>query len=112
MNVYVHIAYADPDEIRGQGVRKITKNIGFLSITGLDPLKITKLPRQHSMLGHHWPPAKRHLNGVSLVGREWPAFSAILDSLFPHKITCQSLTPLAKLSGPAHVLYFAIAPSH
>ena len=29
------------------------KNIGFLSNTGLDPLKITKLPRQHSMVGHH-----------------------------------------------------------
>ena len=29
------------------------KNIGFLSNTGPDPLKITKLPSQHSMLGHH-----------------------------------------------------------
>ena len=29
------------------------KNIGCLSNTGLDPLKITKLPSQHSMLGHH-----------------------------------------------------------
>ena len=83
------------------------------------------------MLGHHRPPAKRHLNGVSMVGREWPAFSAILNPLFPHKTkkqkkkekkkkrkkkterkTCQSLTPLAKLSGSAHVLYFAFAPSH
>ena len=29
------------------------KNIGFLRNTGLDLLKITKLPSQHSMLGHH-----------------------------------------------------------
>ena len=29
------------------------KNIGFLSNTGPDPLKITKLPSQHSVLGHH-----------------------------------------------------------
>ena len=29
------------------------KNIGFLGNTGLDPLKFTKLPSQHSMLGHH-----------------------------------------------------------
>ena len=29
------------------------KNIGFLSNSGPDPLKITKLPSQHSMLGHH-----------------------------------------------------------
>ena len=28
------------------------KNIGFLSNTGPDPLKITKLPSQHSMLGN------------------------------------------------------------
>ena len=31
------------------------KNIGFLSKTGQDPLKITKLPIHHSMLGHHRP---------------------------------------------------------
>ena len=30
-------------------------------------LKITKLPSQHSMLGHQ--SAKRHLNGVSLAGQ-------------------------------------------
>ena len=29
------------------------KNIGFPSSTGPDPLKITKLPSQYSMLGHH-----------------------------------------------------------
>ena len=31
------------------------KNIGFLGNTGPDPLIITKLPIQHSMLGHHRP---------------------------------------------------------
>ena len=31
-----------------------SKNIGFLSNTGLNPLKITKLSSQHFMLGHHW----------------------------------------------------------
>ena len=29
------------------------KNIGLLSNTGPDPLKITKLPSQHSLLGHN-----------------------------------------------------------
>ena len=29
------------------------KNLEFLSNTGPDPLKITKLPSQHSMFGHH-----------------------------------------------------------
>ena len=43
----------------GQGDRtppspeKITKNIGVPSTTGPDPLNITKLPSQHSMLGHN-----------------------------------------------------------
>ena len=36
---------------------KSHKNIGFLSNTGPDPLKITKLPSQHSMWGHY-----RHAN--------------------------------------------------
>ena len=40
----------------GQGVQthlKNYKNIGFLSNTGPEPLIITKIPSQHSMLGHH-----------------------------------------------------------
>ena len=52
---------------------KFHKNIGFLSNTGPHPFKITKLPIQHAMLGHHRPasetPFKWHLNGVSLAGR-------------------------------------------
>ena len=50
----------------GQGVwapLENYKNIGFLSNTGPDPLKITKLSR--AIIG---PPMKRHLNGVSLGG--------------------------------------------
>ena len=49
---------ADPEGV-GRGDRrsgpslKNHKNIGFLSSTGLDRLKITKMPSQHSMLGHH-----------------------------------------------------------
>ena len=46
-------SYADPEGgDRGSGPHlKNHKNIGFLSNTGLDPLKITKLPSQQ--LGHH-----------------------------------------------------------
>ena len=58
----------------GQGVRtplENYKNIGFLSNTGPDPLKITKLPKQHSMLGHHRPasetPFKWHFAGGPLM---------------------------------------------
>ena len=62
----------------GQGVRphpplENYKNIGFLSNTGLDPLKITKLLFQHSMLGHHRParetPFKRCIVGGPLMAR-------------------------------------------
>ena len=60
----------------GQGVRthlKNRKNIGFLSNTGPDPLQITKLPSQHSMLGHHRPaietPFKRRFAGGPLMTR-------------------------------------------
>ena len=38
----------------GPGPQMINhKNIGFLSNTGPDPLKTTKLPIQQSMLDHH-----------------------------------------------------------
>ena len=33
---------------------KNNKNIGFLGNTGPDPLKITKLSSQHSILGYQW----------------------------------------------------------
>ena len=59
------------------------KNIGFLSNTGPDPLKITKLPIQHSMLGHYGPLAKRHLDKK-------------------RKKNVVKVGPLTKLSGSAH----------
>ena len=46
--------------------RKINKN-RVPKHTSPVPLKITKLPSQHSMLGYQ--SAKRHLNGVSLAGQ-------------------------------------------
>ena len=60
----------------GQGVRTPPEKwpkIGFLCILVRFPLKSLKLPSQHSMLGHQ--SAKRHLNGVSLAGQWWPAFT-------------------------------------
>ena len=53
----------------GQGVHPPEKsqNIGFYTNTGLDPLKITKLRSQLSMLGPHTPasetPFKVHFAG-------------------------------------------------
>ena len=54
-----------------QKKKKNHKNMGFLSNIGLDPLKITKLPSQHSMLGDYaiGTPAKHDLNGVLLFGQ-------------------------------------------
>ena len=47
-------------------------------------------------------PARRHLNGVSLVGRWWPAYSGILDPSSPHQLkNVKPGPPLAKLCGSA-----------
>ena len=66
-------ACADPEGGGGRGSRpppwKI-KNIGFSSNTGGD-----HLPSQRSMLDHHRHASERPFNGVSLVGRWWPAYS-------------------------------------
>ena len=50
----VLITWADPEGGGGQGVwtpLKNHKNIGFPNNVDRDPLKITKLPGQHSMAG-------------------------------------------------------------
>ena len=41
---------------------------GFPINAGPDPLKITKLPSQHSMWAIFSLPAKCHFNGISLAG--------------------------------------------
>ena len=46
--------------------------ISFLSNTGRDPLKITKLPCRFQCLVNIGTPPKCHLNGISLVGGSWP----------------------------------------
>ena len=59
------------------------KNIEFFNNTGPDPLKITKLPSQQSMLGHY-----RHARETLFKWR----FAGVLimawylDSLYPHKL--------------------------
>ena len=50
------------------------KNIGFLSNTGPDRLKNHKATQSAFIVGPFiGTPAKRHLNGVSLADRSWPA---------------------------------------
>ena len=58
--VFIHVRIQRGVGGRGPGPPlENHKNIGFLenflSNTGPDPLKITKLPIQHSMFGHHRP---------------------------------------------------------
>ena len=72
------------------------KNIGFLSYTGPDPLKITKLPTQPSLLGHHRPESETQFKwrfaGRPLIARlKW-----YLDPSSPHqtKKTLSKLDPL------------------
>ena len=63
---------------RGSGLPlKTHKEVGFLSNTGPDPLKITKLPSQHSMLGHNRHASETPLNGALLASRWWPVYSGI-----------------------------------
>ena len=83
----------------GQGVQtpslKNHKNTGVLSKTDPDPLKITKLPNRTQCWTIISTPVKRHLNGVSLAGRRWPA--SPLSSPHQLKKRCQSWTPSEKL---------------
>ena len=69
-------ACTDPEGRQGSRPLKNHKNIEFLSNTGQDTLKFSKVPSQRSILGHH-----RH---ALLEGRCWPAFSGIWI-LFPVK---------------------------
>ena len=83
------------------------KNVEFTSNTGPDPLKITKLPSQHSCWAIMGMPAKHHFNGVSLAGQWWPAYSGIwnLPSLINFKKRKRNVKvgpPLTKLSGSVH----------
>ena len=78
------------------------KNIGFLSNTGPDPLKITKLPIQRSMLDNHRPASETPFK----LAFRWPANSGIwiLSLLIKLKKNVVKVgPPLTKLSGSVHV---------
>ena len=80
------------------------KYIWFLSNTGPDPLKITNLPSQHSMLGHHRPanetPFKWRFHWRADDGPLIMVFESSLPS--STKKTVKIGPPLTKLSGSAH----------
>ena len=73
------------------------KNIGFLSNCGPDPLNITKLPRQHSMLGHH-----QHASETPFKWRfaGWPTMTHLkwyLGSSSPHQLKRKPMSKLDPL---------------
>ena len=69
------------------------KNIGFLSNSGLDPLKYTKLPSQHSLSGHHQhaseTPFKWRFAGGSMMAR----LKCYLDPPTPHQLKKKQKKP-------------------
>ena len=88
--------------VRGQGSElpplENYKNIGFLSNTCPDLEKSQSYHIRIQSWAITGTPAKRHLNGVSLAGRCWPAFSGIWLPPTKRKVG----PPLKKLSGYAH----------
>ena len=72
--------WTDPE---GGGGHKNHKNSGFLCNTGPDPLQITKLQSQHSMLGHHRPASETPFKWRFTGGPMMVIYSAILDPLSP-----------------------------
>ena len=72
------------------------KNKGFLINTGVDPLKITKLQSQNSMLGHHRPASETPFKWRFAGGPMMARFFWILFPLIKKKKRCQSCTPSGK----------------
>ena len=82
------ISMADPEGGRGSGpTLQNHKNIGFPSNTGPGPWKLTRLPSQHSMLGHHLhdseTPFKWRIGGGPMLACLW----LYLDRLSPHQLS-------------------------
>ena len=78
--------------------------IGFLSIAGPDPLKITRLhvPSQHSMFGHHGPASETSFKWRFAGEPMMACLKWYLDPLSPHQlknIDVRDGPPLTKLSG-------------
>ena len=105
-STFQYSACADPEGGGGAGglgpPLKNHKNIGSPSNTGPDPFKITKLPSQHSMFGHH-----RHAeqNAILMAFRWWADDGPILVVFgSTHLLKKKKVAPpLKKLSGSAHV---------
>ena len=86
-----------------------SQNIRFPCNSGPDPLKNHKATKP-AFIG---PPAKRHLNGVSLAGRWWPIYSGIwilypLIIFFKKKNVIKFGLPLTKFLDPRMTWIFEV----
>ena len=108
MSLSMLIALKNMHGSRGVGAEghwKVIKIKGFLEMLVRILWKITKLPSQYSILCHHRPASETPVNGVSLAGRWWPSLPSTKNkNNKKKKKRCQSLNPLTKLSGSAHVI--------
>ena len=86
---FIHAWIQRGDRGSGPHPLKNHKNIGFLSNTGSDPLKMTKLPSQYSMSGHHQhareTPFKWRFTCRPMMARLW----CYLDPLIKQKKRCK-----------------------
>ena len=76
-----------------------SQNIGFLSNTGQDPLKIIKIPIRYSMFGHH-----RHADDDPIIHVVVFNSSLINKKKKKMKNIVSVGAPLARLFGSAHDL--------
>ena len=88
-------SWADPE-----GDRPHPWKIGFLSILVRFPLKSQSYQASIRCWAISGTPAKRHLNGVSLAGQWWPAYSGVW--ILTPIINLKKVVKVGPLSGSAH----------
>ena len=90
-----------PIQREGHGVltpmKNHKKNIGFLCNIVPDPLKITKLPSQHSMLGRHWHTSETPFLWCFAGGPMMAPLKWYLDPLSPHQAKKKTTSELDSL---------------
>ena len=94
-SIYRTYTCADPE--REIPPEKITKLSGFLAILVRIPRTITKLPSQHSMLGHYRPASETPLKWRFAGGPMMASFWYYLDPLSPHQLKTKRKKTLSKL---------------
>ena len=82
-----------------EGLEK-SQSKGFLSNTGPDPLEFTKLPSQHSMLGHHRHTSETPFQWCFAGGPMMVRLLWYLDPASPHQLKKQNKKKAVKVGPP------------